>query len=122
MKVFLLVISLNVLIYANVISCNDVVGVSIEAKSILHENAMKRAVNNIESLTGRELITPYIALGDSPEKLAGIIENFWCPYPSKPLHSAYFDFYSNYIVFYNKQLKTKHPALRGEKIIFKDEK
>ncbi|MEA5316078.1 hypothetical protein VB525_19610 [Vibrio parahaemolyticus] len=90
---------------SNVITCFDVMNddVSRAARSALHEQAQKRAQSSIESFVGKPITKPYVNGFGQPaqaENMAAVIEVYWCDSRTKPLHSAYYDFYSrNKIVF-----------------------
>lgn len=90
---------------SNVITCFDVMNddISRAARSALHEQAQKRAQSSIESFIGKPVKNPYVDGIGQPsqaENMASVIEVFWCDSRAKPLHSAYYDFYSrNKVVF-----------------------
>ncbi|HBC3554585.1 MULTISPECIES: hypothetical protein [Vibrio harveyi group] len=84
---------------SNVITCFDVMNddVSRAARSLLHKQAQKRAQDSIESFIEKPVLKPYVdAFGrpSQPENMASVIEVYWCDARDKPLHSAYYDFYS----------------------------
>lgn len=84
---------------SSVITCFDVTNddVSLGAKSALHAQAQQRAQKNIEKFMEKPILKPYVnVFGQSAkaENMAALIEVYWCDSQDKPLHSAYYDFYS----------------------------
>lgn len=84
---------------SKVINCFDVTNdnISRAARSALHKQAQQRAQRSIEIFMEKPILTPYFdGLGQPAraENMAALIETFWCDNQKKPLHSAYYDFYS----------------------------
>ncbi|OUR75856.1 hypothetical protein A9Q75_17320 [Colwellia psychrerythraea] len=102
--IFLLSLCCSPMAFSNnatskVITCFDVTNdnISRAARSSLHKQAQQRAQRSIELFMEKPILTPYFdGLGQpaKAENMATLIEVFWCDNQEKPLHSAYYDFYS----------------------------
>ncbi len=99
----------NRLSAADVVTCGDASIVGKEAHILLHEAAQQRAQNAVEALVERQVARPYGTrvgkVGENITDLIPLIEIFWCGSSDTPLHSAYFNFYTN-----NKSLFFKTDA------------
>jgi len=108
-NIFKIVLIINFLYFSSVnasqkaTTCTDVQNIPMNIKQIAHEQARKRAQQEVEELLGKKLKNQYdIGMFSTKhnkslnESTILTIETYWC-YPGMPLHSAYFLFYtSNY--------------------------